>query len=158
MADMTQRRRNSAPWIGLLLAVAALFSNALYFAAGPATKLISPLSMVLAVGALVCAGMGIMRTVQRPQVYPGKILAWGLGVASLLICGFVGFIFVHSRDLPVAAAAPQVGQKVPDFTLADTNNKQISLRQLLGSGATNASVTSAAPPKAVLLVFYRGYW
>jgi hypothetical protein len=70
-----------------------------------------------------------------------------------------------------------VGQKVPDFTLADSNGNKVSLGQLLGkadssisASATPASANNstgqaipagmspATPPKAVLLVFYRGYW
>jgi hypothetical protein len=66
-----------------------------------------------------------------------------------------------------------VGQKVPGFTLADTNGNKVSLDQLLGKGeAATKTVSLVAPPanqsptamstamptKAVLLVFYRGYW
>jgi hypothetical protein len=71
-----------------------------------------------------------------------------------------------------------VGQKVPDFTLADTNGLKLSLGQLLGKehvtlvapprevmeklGMGNqlppASASPGTPTKAVLLVFYRGYW
>jgi peroxiredoxin len=58
------------------------------------------------------------------------------------------------RELPSADSAPQVGQRVPDFTLADTSGKPLSLHQLLES----SSQSPAATPKAVLLVFYRGYW
>ena len=69
-----------------------------------------------------------------------------------------------------ATGAPQVGQKVPDFTLADTNGNKVSLGQLLGKGDSPASpsnvtgqaspvgTSTGTPPKAVLLVFYRGYW
>ena len=59
------------------------------------------------------------------------------------------------RDCPKTAGTagvPQVGQKTPDFTLANTNGQQISLAQLLSTPVGNAH------PKAVLLVFYRGYW
>jgi peroxiredoxin len=50
--------------------------------------------------------------------------------------------------MPASPAAPAVGAKAPDFTLPDTNNRPVTLAQLL-----------AAPgSKGVILVFYRGYW
>ncbi|HEY3770729.1 MAG TPA: hypothetical protein VGN44_18790, partial [Candidatus Angelobacter sp.] len=88
---------------------------------------------------------------------------------STLIVVLVVFGAIQSRKLPAADAAPQVGQKAPDFALADTNGNKVSLGQLLGSGggappvnamsavAANAGASAtAAAPKAVLLIFYRG--
>jgi peroxiredoxin len=46
--------------------------------------------------------------------------------------------------LPVAAAAPQVGQAAPDFVLTDDTGAPLQLAGLRG--------------KNVLLVFYRGHW
>ena len=46
----------------------------------------------------------------------------------------------------------KVGQKAPDFTLTDSNDKPVTLAQLLTEPINNQ------PPKAVLLIFYRGYW
>lgn len=160
------------PWIALLLALAAMLSNAGFFMALPGQRAIAWLSVILAIAALVCAAVGIMRAFRRPQVYGGKVSSSILGVLSLLICGLVAFGSIHSRDLPSSAAAPQVGQKVPDFTLADTNGNKVSLGQLLGTAAappsasansssaaaTPVSMSTATPTKAVLLVFYRGYW
>jgi peroxiredoxin len=45
-----------------------------------------------------------------------------------------------------------VGQKVPEFTLADSNGKQVSLNELL------TAPIDGKTPKGALLVFYRGYW
>jgi hypothetical protein len=137
----------------------------------------------LAIAALVCAAVGIMRAFRQPQIYGGKVSSPILGVLSLLICGLVAIAAVTSRALPSSAAAPQVGQRAPDFTLADTSGNKVSLDQLLGKadaatktvslvappkevmeklGMANQSPPVAAgiatPPKAVLLVFYRGYW
>jgi len=61
-------------------------------------------------------------------------------------------IYVMGTWLPASSAAPQVGQKAPDFTLSDTNNKPVTLAQLLVEPINNK------PPKGVLLIFYRGYW
>jgi hypothetical protein len=173
LPQQTARQRNWAPWIGLLLAVAALLSNTGFFMGLPGQRAIAWLSVALAIAALVCMAVGIMRAFRQSQVYGGKISSSILGVVSLLICGLVAVASISSRALPVATNAPQVGQKVPDFTLADTNGNKVSLDQLLGKAeastlphsATAGSIASGAnsniaatPPKAVLLVFYRGYW
>jgi hypothetical protein len=173
LPQQTARQRNWAPWLALLLALAALLSNAGFFMGLPGQRAIAWLSVVLAIAALVCAAVGIMRAFRQPQVYRGKVSSSILGVVSLLICGLVAVASITSRALPVATGAPQVGQKVPDFTLADTNGNKVSLNQLLGKAeasalphsATAGSIASGAnsniaatPPKAVLLVFYRGYW
>ncbi len=149
LPQLTARQRNWAPWIAVLLALTAMLSNAGFFLGLPGQRAIPWLSVALAIAALICAAVGIMRAFRQPQVYGGKVSSPILGVVSLLICGLVAIAAVTSRALPSSAAAPQVGQKVPDFTLADTNGKQISLAQLLGTPPA---------PKGVLLVFYRGYW
>lgn len=168
----TQRQRNWAPWIGLFFAVAALLSNAGFFLGLPAQKLIAWLGVVLAIAAIVCAVIGVMRAFRQPQVYGGKISSSILGVLALLICGLVAVASITSRALPAATNAPQVGQKVPDFTLPETHGIQVSLDELLGRAPgslaqgvpppilspNNAQYLSSVRPKAVLLVFYRGYW
>ena len=176
----TVRQRNWAPWIALLLALVAMLSNAGFFLGLPGQRAIPWLSVALAIAALICAAVGIMRAFRQSQVYGGKISSSILGVVSLLICGLVAVAAVTSRALPVATNAPQVGQKAPDFTLADTNGNKISLGQLLGkadlpvpastrntankatpgglSPITAIDMSTATPPKAVLLIFYRGYW
>jgi hypothetical protein len=157
MPEMTQRRRNWAPWYGLLLALVAILSNAGFFLALPGQKAIPFLSWTLAVIALLFALTGVLRAFQQPQVYGGKVSSSILGVISLLIVALVVFGSIQSRKLPASAEAPQPGQKAPDFTLADTNGTKVSLGQLLGAG-TNSSGSATAAPKAVLLIFYRGYW
>jgi hypothetical protein len=178
MPDTTTRRRNWAPWFALLLALVAMLSNAGFFMSLPGQRAIPWLSIALAIAALLCAVVGIMRAFRQPQVYGGKVSSSILGVVSLLICGLVAIASVTSRNLPEATGAPQVGQKAPDFTLADTSGNKVSLGQLLGKehislvgpprevlekmGMANqlppVAAGSATPPKAVLLVFYRGYW
>jgi hypothetical protein len=155
MPEMTQRRRNWAPWYGLLLALVAILSNAGFFLALPGQKAIPFLSWTLAVIALLFSLTGVLRAFQQPQVYGGKVSSSILGVISLLIIALVVFGSIQSRKLPASAEAPQPGQKAPDFTLADTNGTKVSLGQLLGAGANSSG---SAAPKAVLLIFYRGYW
>jgi hypothetical protein len=172
LPQLTTRRRNWAPWIGLLLAVLAMLSNGVYFLGLPGQRALPILGVALVIAALVCAAAGVLRTFRQPQRYGGKVSSSILGVVSLLLCVLAAFASMHSRDLPEATGAPQVGQKAPDFTLTDTNGNKVSLKQLLGKsdGSASASANNATgqaspvgtstgtPPKAVLLVFYRGYW
>jgi hypothetical protein len=170
MPQAAMRQRNWMPWIAFLLALAAMLSNAGFFIALPGQRAIAWLSIALSITALVCAAVGIMRAFRQPQVYGGKVSSSILGVVALLICGLVGFGSIHARDLPSSAAAPQIGQKVPDFTLADTSGNRVSLGELLGNAgppafannttgqAAPVGMSTTAPIKAVLLVFYRGYW
>ena len=130
-AQPTVRQRNWAPWIGLLLAVAAMLSNAGFFLGFPGHAT-AWLGVVLVIAAVVCAVIGVMRAFRQPQVYRGKVSSSILGVVSLLICGLVAFASISSRALPSSAAAPQVGQKVPDFTLADTSGNKVSLGSVAG--------------------------
>jgi hypothetical protein len=153
MADLTQRRRNWPLWAGVLLLAAGLLSNALFFVSFPGQQFAPWLNLALFVASAIFFIAGLRRAIAQPQVYRGKIAGWIFTVISVLLLAFTVFVFYISRALPAASAAsPQVGQKAPEFALADTNGQTVSLTQLL------AGSNSAARPKAVLLVFYRGYW
>jgi hypothetical protein len=177
LSQPTPRQRNWAAWIGLLLAFAAMLSNAGFLLGVPWPKLLAWLVVVLTIAAVVCAVIGIMRAFRQPQVYAGKVSSSILGVLALLICGLAAVASISSRALPAATNAPQVGQKAPDFTLPDTHGIELSLGMLLGKEHKTfvampsqimeltkagklppATASPATPTKAVLLVFYRGYW
>ena len=153
MENLTQHRRNWPLWAGVLLIVAGLFSNALFFVSFPGQQFAPWLNLALFVVPVILFIVGLRRALAQPQVYRGKIAGWIFTVISVLLLACTVFLFYISRALPAASAAsPQVGQKAPEFALADTNGQTVSLTQLL------AGSNSAARPKAVLLVFYRGYW
>ena len=161
MPDAVQRRKNIAPWAGLLFAIGAVVCNAAFFVNPPLQRTLPWLSLLFAVLALIFLATGLWRAFGQAQVYRGKVLSVVLSVIALLPVGFTGFVFVAARRLPSSTAAPQVGQKVPDFTLPDTSGKLVSLDQLLAavpSPNSSASSPEAHVPKAVLLIFYRGYW
>jgi hypothetical protein len=152
MPDATDYRKNLAPWWALLFAIGAIGCNFAFFASPPLQGGLPWLSLVFIVLALIFVIVGLGRAFSRKQAYRGKALSIVLSVVTLLAVGPSTFIFVKARELPGSAAAPQVGQRVPDFTLPDTSGKPVSLDQLLAA-------SSVAPaPKAVLLIFYRGYW
>ncbi|MGC2696088.1 MAG: hypothetical protein WA738_09870 [Candidatus Angelobacter sp.] len=165
MPETTERQSNRAPWAALALALAALLSNAVFFLALPGQRFVPWVEVGVIVAALSWAALGVKRAFLQPQMYGGKVGSSILGLVAVAICAFTMFGFFHARELPASAGAPKVGEKASDFTLADTNGNKVSLGQLLGraeagsaSPATANNVGSATPPKAVLLVFYRGYW
>ena len=155
MPDATENRRNLDAWWGLLLALAAMLCNVVFFVNPPVQRAIPWLSLLLAVSALVFLARGIKRAFGRPGVYRGKILSSILAAISLLLVSLVLITFFHSRAMPTAAAAPKVDQRALDFTLTDTSGQLVSFNQLFAPAADDPQATA---PKAVLLIFYRGYW
>jgi hypothetical protein len=156
MPEMTERQPNRMPWLALLLALGAMALNVGFFMEFPAQRALPWLSLLCGVAALFLSAIAVRRAYSRPQLYTGKISSSIIAVLSILVCALMAFSTVESRSLPSSSAAPQVGQKAPDFTLPDTQGNKVSLTQLLDQGSAGA--TNSAAPKAVLLVFYRGYW
>ena len=152
VAAINERRRNSALWLGLILAIVALLSQGLFFLKVPGLNALPWLSLALATVAVILVLAGVKRAFFEPKLYRGKVAGSIITVVSVLFLAMTVFVFVTARKLPGTAGVPQVGQKAPDFTLADTTGQHISLTNLLSTPVGNAH------PKAVLLVFYRGYW
>ena len=127
-------------WGGLALAVLAIVSYFAFFSRFPVTRDVPWVPFLLFVVAAVLLVSGWRRAT-------GKILPSIVAVLGFLLMGFFTYLVtIDSRDVPASAGAPAVGQKAPEFTLADTNNRPVSLASAL------------AGSKGVLLVFYRGYW
>jgi len=127
-------------WSGLVLCIIAFLSYYMFFARFIPTRDVPwvPFALFAVAAWLLISGW---RQARR------KILASiGVVLGFLVIGLFTYLVTVFSRDLPVAAAAPRVGQKAPDFALPDTQGRPVSLSQTL------------AGSNGVLLVFYRGYW
>jgi hypothetical protein len=165
MSDRTERRTNAAIWWGLLFAIVALGCNAAFFIGAPFQAAITWLSLLFGVVSLIFLVTGLNGVFREPELYRGKVLTIVLALIALLPAGLSVLGFVGARKLPGATAAPQVGQKVPDFTLADSSGKPVSLDQLLAASSATSSglpasgeALSSVAPKAVLLIFYRGYW
>jgi hypothetical protein len=158
MPDPTERRKNTAPWWGFLLAIGGIGCNLAFFVRPPLPGMLPWLSLLFAVFALIFLAFGLKRAFGQPQVYRGKALSVVLAVIALFPVGLTAFAFVTARKLPGSTAAPQVGERAPDFTLSDTSGKPVSLDQLLAPPSGSSSEPGTPAPKAVLLIFYRGYW
>jgi hypothetical protein len=154
MPDATESRKNTAPRWGLFFALASIGCNAVFFLVPPGQGAIAWVSLLLSVVALIFIVAGLRLVIVHSKVYRGNTLNIAVNVIAVLLAGLSVFGFVSTRKLPSAAEAPQIGQKVPDFTLADTSGKPVSLDQLLAPSPTN----QAPARKGVLLIFYRGYW
>lgn len=134
------------------MTVLGVLSNFLYRFKIP-QAVIPWINLVVPPIGLIFLLIGVKRAFGQSQVYRGKI--WG----SLLTALAVVFVavsvwgFVHARNVPRSAGAPQVGQRAPDFALPDTSGQSVSLSKLLSS-----PLAQSPRPKAVLLVFYRGAW
>lgn len=112
-------------------------------------------SMLLSVVALIFLGLGLKHAFGRPVVYRRKILSSVLSLVSLLLVGVAIFAFFSARAIPTSAGAPQIGQRVPDFTLADTNDQPVSLAQLLAQAANDSKVMPAKSESNGLAVALR---
>lgn len=156
MQNSNSFETNRSLWAGAVLLVLFLLSSVLPFTEVPGKGAFIWLNLVLGVLTLVLFVLGLRRAVGQPQRYRGKVAGWIFTVLSSLLLALAIFGFFVARSLPSASAAPKVGEKAPDFALKDTGGQTVSLAQLLA--APSGPAGNATRPKAVLLVFYRGYW
>jgi len=92
---------------------------------------------------------GLFRAFGRPATYRGKIFGPILAMLSIVAVGLFCYgLFYVARQMPASASAPRLGQTAPDFTLPDQDGKAVALHDVLSSSST----------RAVLLIFYRGFW
>ncbi len=141
-----KRRWNWPIWLGFIVAVGGLFSYE-FFAQFPITRDFPWANLLLfAIGAALLL-VGLFRAFGRPQVYRGKIFGSIFVTINFLLFAFFAYeIFYVLRQVPLSAQVPRVGERAPEFTLADPNGSSVALADLL-SGS-----------KAVVLIFYRGFW
>ena len=147
------KRLNWQIWAGFVLSLFAGLSYPFLFVRWAITREFPWANLILFAIAIVLLILGLRRAFKPDKRIVSKIfssLAAAFGVFMLAALLFL--IFVMGSWLPPSSAAPQVGRKAPDFTLTDANDKPVALAQLLTEPFNNK------PPKAVLLIFYRGYW
>ena len=152
---MKLRKFNWPIWAGFLLTIIAFLSYPFIFVWLPVTRDFPWANLLLFACAAVLLVFGVRRAFALERSRPRRSKIAGAFVAAISFAIFVFFIFaifILPRQLPASLGAPQVGQKAPDFILADTSGKQVPLTELL------SSPVNRKPPRGVLLVFYRGYW
>jgi hypothetical protein len=149
---MNVRRFNWPLWTGFLLSLVTVFSYVAVFVWYPVTRDFPWANLLLFLVAAVLLFAGLRRAFasdrRRSKIVAAIVTTLGVVVIALFLFSF----FVVGRWLPASQGAPQVGQKAPDFTLADSGGKAVSLDELLSTPINGSA------PKGVLLVFYRGYW
>jgi hypothetical protein len=151
--SMKIQKVNWPIWVGLLLCVFALLSFEFVFVRWPTTRDFPWVNLLIfaIAGAFLLAGVRRGFTPERRR--RSRIVSSLVATFGFLIIGFFIFaFFIGSRWLPPSHGAPQIGQKAPDFNLADTAGKTLHLSELL------TEPIDGKAPRAVLLIFYRGYW
>jgi len=152
---MKPRRWNWYLWAGFIVCLIALASYFFIFARFSVTRDVPWVNFLLFGMGAAFLFFGLKRAYGEPQQYRGRIAGPILSLLSFFALGFFCFLmFYQTRQLPASAGAPRIGHKAPEFVLLDANNKAVSLSSLLSTPLANPQ----APPKGVLLVFYRGYW
>ena len=147
------KKLNWPIWLGLLLSFFAFFSYPLFFVNWASTRDLPWANLILFAIADIFIVIGLRRAFAPGRRVISKIVGAIVAMLSgLVLVGFVFVAFIASRQLPASANAPQVGQKAPEFALPDSNNKTVSLAEVL------SQPISGQKPKGVLLIFYRGYW
>jgi hypothetical protein len=144
-----RRKWNWPIWIGFLFVLTGFFSYT-FFARFPVTRDFPWANLVLFCAGGILLVVGLFRAFGNPRAYRGKIFGSILMVLSMLMIGLFSYvIFYDLRQVPASSGAPRVGQLAPDFLLLDQNGNPVGLGDLL---------RGQSGPKAVALIFYRGFW
>ena len=141
------RRWNVPIWAGFAVVLLAVISYLPVFSLFPVTRDFPWVNLLLFLTGLCSLALGLKRAFREPKVYRGKVAGSILAGLSLATFGLFCYgIFFASKNIPHADSAPLVGQAAPDFALAGADGNPASLSGLLKRN------------RAVLLIFYRGYW
>lgn len=146
-ASPMKRRHNILLWSGFVLALLAVFTYIPIFAVFDVTRDVPWANYLLFLAGGLLLALGLRRAFGRPELYRGKVLGPILtGLSLLLFALFCYGIFFDARRVPASADAVRVGETAPDFMLTNWDGKQVSLSDDLKNN------------RAVVLIFYRGYW
>ena len=149
------KKVNWALWAGFLLSVISFLSYPFLFVRFPLTRDFPWANLVLFVVAVALLVIGLRRAFSPQRSHPlhSKIVATAFATISVAIVALFVFTFlIMARWLPPSHGAPQVGQKAPEFSLADTSGRNVSLTEILSQPVNGRA------PAGALLIFYRGYW
>lgn len=134
-------------WAGFALVLLGLFTYIPLFAQFPATRDVPWVNFLLIIAGGSLLLLGVKRAFKQPDLYRGKVTGSILSVLSLLMVGFFCYgMFYVVKNLPSSGGALHAGQQAPGFTLSDATGHPVALSELLKQN------------RAVVLIFYRGYW
>jgi len=134
--------RNSALWLGPLLAVVGVVSYYTVFYRWPVTRDVPWINFAILLAALALSAIGLARAWSRGgwrRITGAAGLVWSTALTAL----FVAACTVMSA-LPAPTAALDVGDALPAVTLQDHTGAGVDL--------------AAAAAEPLVLVFYRGFW
>lgn len=142
-----KRRQNWFIWIGFAIALIAALSYVPVFSRFPLTRDVPWVNLAMFGVSGVALGIGLYRAFARSAIYRGKISAPIVSLVSIALFSLFAYgIFVEARRIPSGASALRAGARAPDFTLNDAKGEPVRLSALCEQS------------RAVLLIFYRGYW
>jgi len=142
-----KRRWNILIWAGFAIVIAALVSHIPLFVPLPVTRDVPWVNYLLFLAGGFLLAVGIMRAFRDPEHYPGKTSGSILAGLSLVLSGLFTFVIAYAaKQIPSSESAPRLGSAAPPFTLVDAAGRQVTSSDLLKNY------------RALVLVFYRGYW
>jgi len=142
-----KRSWNLPIWIGFVIVAIALASYIPVFTKFAVTRDFPWANYLLFLAGGVVLAWGLRRAYRDPQRYRGKISGTVLGTLAVVLAGFFVFFTVYlSKQIPSAESALHTGQRAPAFTLQNADGKAVTFADLANNH------------RAVLLIFYRGYW
>ena len=142
-----KRRHNILLWAGFVVVLLAVGTYLPIFAVYAATRDVPWVNYLLFAAGGVLLALGLRRAFWQPDIYRGKVLGTILASLSfLLFAFFCAGIWYFSKAIPASETAVRVGQSAPDFTLANWDGKHVSLSDAVKNN------------RALVLIFYRGYW
>jgi hypothetical protein len=134
-------------WAGFAVTLVAALSFIPFFSRFPGTRDVPWVNLLLFLIAGCLLATGLYRAFALSERYGGKISGTVLSALSLVLLGLFCFgVFYAVRNIPSAKTALRVGQQAPDFVLTSVDGNPVTLSQLRQG------------KRAVLLIFYRGYW
>lgn len=144
------KRINWAIWVALIICFASMVLYPFFLVDFPVTRDFPWVNLLLFIATAVLLFIGLRRAFRPGGRLRSKIAASVVSVVCVALMGlFVFSFFIAARWLPESKGAPHAGQKAPEFTLTDTEGKQVGLSELL------TTPINGQPPKGVLLIFYR---